>query len=100
MAAGLVMQFSAGGRAEYDAVMTQLGLGSPGVQETQPWPDGIISHVAGATDGGWCVVDIWQSQEHFERFFGERLSPAMEAVGNLPPPTITWFQVYNTHAGT
>jgi hypothetical protein len=100
MAVGLVFQFSSGGQAEYDAVMTNLGLGSPNVEQTQPWPDGIISHVAGATDGGWCVVDVWQSQEHFDRFFAERLGPALEAVGNLPPPTLTPFQVYNTHAGS
>lgn len=80
--------------------MTALGLGSPGVEETQPWPDGLISHVAGATDGGWCVVDLWQSHEHLERFFAERLGPAMESVWDLAPPSITWFQVYNTHAGS
>ena len=94
------MQFAGGGQADYDAVMTQLGLGSPAVEETQQWPDGIISHVAGATDGGWCVVDVWESQEHFERFFADRLGPAIEAVGTLPPPTPAWFEVYNTHAGS
>ena len=100
MAVGLVMQFASGGQAEYDAVMTHLGLGSPAVQETQPWPEGIISHVAGATDGGWCVVDVWHSQEHFDRFFAGRLGPAIEAVGTIPPPTVTAFTVYNTHAGS
>jgi hypothetical protein len=100
MAVGLVMQFSSGGQAEYNAVMTRLGLGSPAVEETQQWPEGIISHVAGATDGGWCVVDLWESQQHFDRFFAERLGPAIEAVGTIPPPAVTAFAVYNTHAGS
>ena len=54
MAIGLVMQFAGGTAQQYDAVMEKLGLeGDQG-----EWPDGIISHFAGATPDGWCVVDV------------------------------------------
>jgi hypothetical protein len=63
MAIGLLMQFPGGTAEQYDAVMEKLGLeGNQG-----DWPDGIISHFAGAYPEGWCVVDVWESQDSFDR---------------------------------
>jgi hypothetical protein len=31
-------------------------------------PDGLLLHVAGPTDEGFRVIDIWASRAHFERF--------------------------------
>ncbi|HEV3400645.1 MAG TPA: hypothetical protein VG078_02400 [Acidimicrobiales bacterium] len=84
---------------DYDAVMTELGLGTPNVEENEQWPDGIISHTAGATEGGWFVVDVWESQEAFDNFFAGRLGPALQTA-NVQPPQVTAFDVYNRHAGT
>ena len=100
MAVSLSMELPDVGQAEYDAVMGHLGLGSPGVEQTQPWPDGIISHMAGAGESAWCVVDVWESRDAFEQFFGERLGPALEAAGIAGPPRMTWFDVYNTYPGS
>jgi hypothetical protein len=94
MAIGLVMQFKGDlGSDKYDAIMRELGLMASGGN----WPDGIVSHVAGATAEGWCVVDVWQSQDHFDRFFAARLKPAFDKVGDVPQPAITPFEVHLIH---
>jgi hypothetical protein len=35
---------------------------------TNPVPSGLLLHVAGPTDEGFRVIDIWESREDFERF--------------------------------
>ena len=50
--------------------------------ETEP-PEGIIFHVAWFRDGGITVLDVWESQEAFERFFENRLKPGMEQMGGF-----------------
>jgi hypothetical protein len=98
MAVGLVMQFTGIGIGDYNEVMTHLELETPGVTGvTDDWPAGIISHVAGTTEHGWCVVDVWESQDAFDAFMGSRLGPALGKAG-LPEPQVTPFQVYNRHA--
>jgi hypothetical protein len=45
-------------------------------------PDGLISHVAGPTDDGILIVDVWDSPESLERFFEERgVGRAMQEAG-------------------
>jgi hypothetical protein len=98
MAVGFVMQFSDVGIDGYNDAMRNLELESPGVKDVKnDWPAGIISHVAGATERGWCVVDVWESQEKFDAFMQGRLGPAMGRAG-LPEPQVTAFEVYNRHS--
>ena len=93
MAVGLIIQFAGIGPDKYEAVMKALGLtGNKG-----DWPKGIVSHMAGATPEGWCVVDVWESQGDFDAFFNGRLKPAFDKVGDLPPPRITTVAVHNTY---
>jgi hypothetical protein len=53
-------------------------------------PDGLIMHSAGPTEDGWYVYDIWESEEHLQRFVQDRLMPALQEVGMPPgdPPQI------------
>jgi hypothetical protein len=98
MAIGFVMQFSGSGIKEYDEVMKHLGLESPGVTGVDnDWPAGIISHVAGTAEEGWCVVDVWETQEAFDSFMQGRLGPAIAKAG-MPEPQVTRIEVYNRHA--
>ena len=100
MAIGLAMMFDGVGKDDYEKVMAKehLDLASPQNKgAADDWPDGIISHVAGATPTGWCVVDVWESQESFDKFFANRLGPALQKVG-LPEPNVTPFEVYNSHS--
>jgi hypothetical protein len=93
MAIGLVLQFEGVNAAKYDAVMKELGLsGNEG-----SWPEGILSHMAGSTPEGWCVVDVWESQAHFDRFLNSRLKPAFDRVGGMPQPRVTTVQLLNTY---
>ncbi|MFI8823831.1 hypothetical protein [Streptomyces sp. NPDC053431] len=44
-------------------------------------PDGALLHVAWFDGDVLQVTDVWESQSDFERFFGERLAPAVEKAG-------------------
>jgi hypothetical protein len=59
----------------------------------QPLEQGQISHVAGATDDGICVVDVWESRDDFDRFLQEKLGEQLERAG-VPEPQITEFAVH------
>jgi heme-degrading monooxygenase HmoA len=57
------------------------------------WPvEGILSHAAGPTDDGFRVVDVWESEEAFERF-GPVIGPALEEVGFPGEPKV--FPLHN-----
>jgi hypothetical protein len=43
-------------------------------------PDGLIAHVAGPVEGGWRIIDVWETQEQSERFRAEVLRPAIAQV--------------------
>jgi hypothetical protein len=57
--------------ANYERLAASLGDGVP---------DGLIVHVAGPTDSGFRIIDVWESQEAWERFRNERLRPAARRV--------------------
>ena len=48
-------------------------------------PTGLILHAAGPTDEGFRIVDVWESEEAWDRFRTERLSSA-STDALLPPP--------------
>jgi hypothetical protein len=52
-------------------------------------PKGLISHVGFAKpDGGWMVVDVWESAEAFAEF-GKTLLPIIQKTGvQVPDPMI------------
>ena len=72
-----------GSQEIYDQVREQLGLERPA---------GGIFHVAGPSpNGGWRVLEVWESEEDAKRFVTDRLRPAFEAVGApAPPPPQLW----------
>lgn len=58
-------------------------------------PDGLIFHASGPIDGGWGVLDFWESRAHFDRFAAERIGPAMAAIGAAGgAPDIHEFSVH------
>ena len=88
MAVGMIMNFPGVTQEQYDAVLEQLNLGGR-------MPPGGISHAAGPIEGGWRVVDVWESQEAFDIFLRERLEQATQTVGLAPPEVEVWL-VYST----
>ncbi len=51
---------------------------------------GAVLHLAGPSEAGWRVVDVWDSHEAFERFRAEKLGPAMARVGLAAPKVDAW----------
>jgi hypothetical protein len=76
---------------QYDQTVRELekaGLGNP---------DGRLYHVAASKDGGWFVVDVWESEEKFGKF-GESLMPILQGAG-VPPAEPKIYPVHNTIGG-
>jgi hypothetical protein len=59
------------------------------------WPEGVVFHITGQSDGEWIVADGWTSKEARDSFMAERVGPAMGKRG-LAPPTIDDMDVHNT----
>jgi len=57
-------------------------------------PDGAMCHIAGATDNGIMVIEVWESPEHIERYMQSGLGDALGAAG-VPEPKITELEVHN-----
>ena len=62
-------------------------------------PDGLLYHVAGLSDDGIVIADVWRSEEDFERFFSELAAPALAEVG-MPEAQPAYAQVHNHTDGT
>ena len=56
-------------------------------------PQGAHVHIAGKTDRGLQVIEVWDSQEDIDRYMNAGLGQAMQAA-NLPQPTISQFEVH------
>lgn len=63
-------------------------------------PFGGIFHAAGPSpNGGWRVIELWESQEAAGRFVKEHLMPAFQAAGATPPPPPELWPVHRTRQG-
>jgi quinol monooxygenase YgiN len=86
MAIAIVFEGLGVTRAQYDQVLKDV---SP---DNRP-PTGMPYHVAGPTEGGWRVVEVWESREAAQRFFEETLRQALQKANTVATPT--FFQVHN-----
>ncbi|WP_405820212.1 antibiotic biosynthesis monooxygenase [Streptomyces sp. NBC_01390] len=68
-------------QAQYEESAEKVA-GRPGpVKSPSDWPvPGLISHTSAPTPDGWLVVDVWETQEAFERF-GETIIPILRDLG-------------------
>ena len=62
-----------------------------------PAPAGLILHVAGPTDEGVRIIDVWDSEESWERFQAEWLGPAIAALGGPSRPEATLRVLHAEH---
>ena len=81
-------------RENYEASVRKLTGGKKTRMESPgDWPvAGMLVHVAGQTENGFRVVDVWESEDAFRRF-GEKLAPIMKEIGIDTVP-----EVYPAHA--
>jgi hypothetical protein len=89
MAVGVLMDFASGENAAYDRVLERMGL-----TDGRP-PAGALFHIAGEVDGGFRVVDVWESAEAFQAFAEEKIGP-MSAAEGFPPPEVSMWEIHNT----
>jgi hypothetical protein len=64
---------------------------------TDPTPDGLILHLAGPTDEGFRIIDVWNSEQAWQRFQAERLQPAIAAFGGPARPEPTFRDLHDAH---
>jgi hypothetical protein len=83
MAIAMLLEWSGMDEAKYLALVDRLALGD------RMFP-GAMTHVAGPTDDGWRVVDVWDSHEAFDRFWEEKLQEASGHVGIQAPSVSVW----------
>jgi hypothetical protein len=91
MAIGLRMKFDGGTQEQYQAIHSHMGI------DENP-PEGLIFHSSGPIDGGWGIIDFWESRDAFDRFGQSRLMPAIQELGDRAmqaPPDIKEFPVSN-----
>ncbi len=87
MTIAMLLDNSEGSQEIYDKVRAQLTLEKPA---------GGILHVAGPSpNGGWRVIELWESEEAAKRFLKERLGPAFAAAGISGPPQTQFWPVHN-----
>ena len=90
MAVAVQLELDGATLDQYDAVLEKMGL-TPG----GPGPAGAISHFCTKTDSGIRVVDVWESEEQFQRFAEEQIGPFTAEVGIAGPPQLQLFEVHN-----
>jgi len=88
MAVAFLFDSSGTTQEQYDQVIETLQRGGITAQ-------GRIFHVAGPMEGGWRVVEVWESQEAVNKFFQEQLMPALQAINNSGITTLQ--QVWPVH---
>lgn len=77
--------------AQYDQVTRDLDAAGAGS------PTGRLHHVASPTEGGWLVVDTWDSEQSLANF-AEVLIPILLNAGVTPVAPMV-YPVYNVIAG-
>jgi hypothetical protein len=53
---------------------------------------GLILHAGGSSERGVHSLDVWESKEEAERFFAERMMPALEAMGVEGGPPLSFHE--------
>jgi hypothetical protein len=84
MAVAMMVDNPQGSQEVYEQIRAHIGLDKPA---------GGIFHIAGPSpNGGWRVIEVWESEEEAERFFQEQFVPALRALGidGGPPPREFW----------
>jgi hypothetical protein len=44
-------------------------------------PPGLLFHASGPIEGGWGIIDFWESRADFDAFLHGRIEPGMAAAG-------------------
>jgi hypothetical protein len=79
-------------KERYEEAVKKVTGGKTRLQTPGDWPvEGLLVHAAGQGEGGFRVVDLWESEEAAARF-GEIVGPILQEVGVTDVP-----EVYPAH---
>ena len=90
MTVGIRIKLSGVTQEQFDAVHEHVNpAGDP--------PNGLVFHSSGPIEGGWGVIDFWESRQEFDAFQG-RIQDAIAAAGVAMqgPPDVKEFPVHET----
>ena len=77
---------------QYEKTVDKVSGGKSRMESSSDWPvEGLLAHVTGQGETGFRVVDVWESEEAFNRF-GETLLPILKEIGVEGRP-----EVYPAH---
>src|SRR5262245_5623185 len=76
---------------EYRAVLDRMGV------EERPEP-GIYLHITAQTAFGYRIIELWDSQDGFEKFAQRRMLPALKELGIDRNSEITIKPLHNLFA--
>ncbi|MFF4223231.1 hypothetical protein ACX9I7_29695 [Streptomyces sp. L500] len=68
------------GQKLYDDCITRITNGRGFTSPADLPVPGLLAHIAGPVDGGWRVVDVWESSEALEAF-AKHLGPILAELG-------------------
>jgi hypothetical protein len=70
-------------RELYEHVTHELNLSGP--------PPGSLLHASGPMEGGWRIIEVWESEEAANAFFrSELFQRTSRSTGIAPPNVITY----------
>jgi hypothetical protein len=103
VAYAFIQEFDASGddrsTTNYDAVTERVGTA------VNP-PEGLIVHTAGwdEENGVFRIFDVWESREHADRFWKERLQPVLDelmpqAENGTPPDRESRYELHDHVTG-
>ncbi len=75
-------------RERYEEAVRRLTGGNGPLQAPADWPvEGLLVHAAGQGNGGFRIVDLWESEDAAGRF-GAILLPILQEIGVTDMPEI------------
>jgi hypothetical protein len=94
MAVAVEMKFRGATTEQYDQILQKMGLTPGGAT-----PPSAISHWVAETDDGLHIVDVWDSQEAYDKFAQEQIGPYSAEVGVTEPPEMRVYEIHNDGVG-
>jgi len=90
MSTVMLMEWTGVTQDQYNQVMRELNL------DKNP-ATGAIFHIAGFSTGTLRVLDVWESQQSFEKFQKDRLNAAVQKAGITGQPKVQFYPLHNIY---
>ena len=87
MAIAMLVQVPGLNQERYDLAFQDTNQSGP--------PPGRILHAAGPREGGFWMIEVWDSQEAADAFYGSEQFQEVSQRRGVPRPTITTWPVHN-----